>query len=860
MHAYISISGSVNCSPEIMANVCAGVVFIMLLQVLGLLVETRGDVYVVLMVDDPVVSYQGSIPGFPATAAPSGAKVDVTRNHVQLYKKYLIERHDILLKSTLQNGTYTKLYSLHHLLNGFVVDTSDQAVERLAGADGVRHIERDWEVQKMTTHTPDFLGIPTGVWPQLGGPQHSGEGVVIGMVDTGINPLHPSFSNSQNQSVSKRKHNFKGKCEVGQRFPAGSCNGKIISAQHFSKAAVASGLFNATRDYASPYDSNGHGRQLLFIFTESFLFWGLLFERIHSSHTASIAAGNYRVPVIVNGFNYGYATGMAPRAKIAVYKAIYSFGGNMADVAAAVDKAVEDGVDILSLSLGPSRIPRFAPVVFLSLLDIELLFALKAGVFVVQAAGNEGPYSSTVRSFSPWITTVAASLTDRSYNNNIQLGEGQNIAGIGLAPPTKGESKYKMVSAIDVFYGNATSIGTNTCQHPESYFNKDLVQGNLIICSYSYLSIASIMGIADTSKKLGAAGFVTIDPNVGPEANKDISVILAVPGIILTDINSSLALMEYYNASTKRDSNGTAVEFEATAKIRDGRVAVYSGHAPIVAWFSSRGPDVTNVKFQPADVLKPNIMAPGNLIWAAWSPSSGDYQNFQGKNFAMISGTSMATPHVAGIAALIKQKYPKWTPATIASAVMTTASTVDRDGNPILAQNPGLNNKSLGPASLFDYGAGAIDPAKAMDPGLVFDTDFMKYIGFICSVPGVDQGYVRNATGVACPSTIPLSSDLNTPSITVTKLEGSRHVRRTVKNVAGVESYNASIGEPEGVEVDVQPRSFTIRKNQSTSLMVILRAKRATRVFTFGKIVLRGDKGHVVQIPLAIFVKSVVGS
>eukprot|EP01018_Ginkgo_biloba_P026306 Gb_39302 [translate_table: standard] len=821
-----------------MAIASLGIVFV-LLQVLGLLIETRGDVYVVLMVDDPVVSYQGSIPEFPATAAPSGAKVDVTREHVQSYKKYLSESHDMLLQRTLESGTYTKLYSYHHLINGFAVDASAEAIERLAVAEEVKHIEKNWKVQKMTTHTPHILGLPNQVWPQLGGPEHAGEGVVIGLVDSGINPRHPSFSNSQ-----ATPRNFKGKCEVGQGFPAGSCNNKIVAARHFAAAAIAEGTFNATLDYASPYDVEGHG-----------------------SHTASTAAGNYRVPVIVNGFNYGYATGMAPRAKIAMYRAMFTLGGYMADLIAAIDKAVEDGVDILNLSLGPSSIPPGVST-FLSTLDIELLYAAKAGVFVVQAAGNSGPKTGTMLSFSPWTTTVAASVTDRSYVNTIELGNGQTYAGIGLAPPTEGELYHKMVSAVDVSYKNTTyEASVSFCQTPEPFI-KHLVQGNILMCSYTLdfaYGSSTIRAVADTAQKLGAAGFLmTLDPvEIGSDEDiiKDGSVPLTVPGIIVTDYNHTVALMEYYNASTKRDIHGTAMDFGATARINDGRVATYSRSGPAVTQYSSRGPDVNNANSQPSDTLKPNIMAPGDQIWAAWSPTSIDVSALKGQNFAMMSGTSMATPHVAGVAALIKQKYPSWSPAAITSALMTTAYVMDKYEKPILAQNPENNSTaSLGPATPFDCGAGAINPAKALDPGLIFYIDFDNYIGFLCSVPGVDEGSVRVATGVGCPSNIPWSSDLNTPSITVSNLIGSMHVHRVMKNVADTETYNAVIREPEGVEVKVWPESFTIPKDNSTSLTVILRVRKAEFDFTFGDIVLKGDKGHDVRIPLAVHAASALGN
>lgn len=146
----------------------------------------------------------------------------------------------------------------------------------------------------------------------------------------------------------------------------------------------------------------------------------------------------------------------------------------------------------------------------------------------------------------------------------------------------------------------------------------------------------------------------------------------------------------------------------------------------------------------PADVLKPDILAPGNQIWAAWSPMSaqnpilsGIFEKknsrflkffkpletnakFSGHSFALISGTSMATPHIAGIAALIKETNLAWTPSMIASAMSTTAIKHDNQGEPIMAE--GFAPYTLYPAAPFGFGAGLVDPIRALDPGLVFAT------------------------------------------------------------------------------------------------------------------------------------------
>lgn len=137
-----------------------------------------------------------------------------------------------------------------------------QVLSHLQNASGVRAIYEDVKMEKLTTYSPNFLGIPTGIWPKLGGAMNSGEGVVIGFIDTGINPDHPSFASSSS-SEFRNKGKFKGNCTTGERFPSTACNGKIVGAQYFARAAIAAGDFNATLEVASPFDADGHGRQVL---------------------------------------------------------------------------------------------------------------------------------------------------------------------------------------------------------------------------------------------------------------------------------------------------------------------------------------------------------------------------------------------------------------------------------------------------------------------------------------------------------------------------------------------------------------------------------------------------------------------
>ncbi|CAE6220574.1 unnamed protein product [Arabidopsis arenosa] len=751
----------------------------------------------------------------------------------------IAQSHDSFLRKTLKGEKYIKLYSYHYLINGFALFVSSQQAEKLSMRREVANIVLDYSVRTATTYTPQFMGLPQGAWVKEGGFEIAGEGIVIGFIDTGIDPNHPSFNdNDSKRSYPIPKH-FSGVCEVTPDFPSGSCNKKLIGARHFAQSAVTRGIFNSSEDYASPFDGDGHG-----------------------THTASVAAGNHGVPVIVSNHNFGYASGIAPRAFISVYKALYkSFGGFAADVVAAIDQAAQDGVDILSLSITPNRKPP-GVATFFNPIDMALLSAVKAGIFVVQAAGNTGPAPKSMSSFSPWIFTVGASSHDRVYSNSLILGNNVTIPGIGFAISTDDEKMYKMISAFHAL-NKSTSVDKDIyvgeCQDYENY-DQDLVSGNLLICSYSarfVLGISTIKQALDVAKKLSAIGVVFyIDPYVlGFEINP---TPMDMPGIIIPSVEDSKTLLKYYNSSLQRDgTTKEIVSFGAVASIGGGLNANFSNRAPKVMYYSARGPDPEDNSFNDADILKPNLVAPGNSIWGAWSSVSTDYTEFEGEKFAMMSGTSMAAPHVAGVAALIKQTFPQFTPSQIASALSTTALLNDNKGGPIMAQRSYSNpDQSLYTATPFDMGSGFVNATAALDPGLVFDTSFGDYMSFLCGINGSDP-VVFNYTGFRCSANnITISGfDLNLPSITVSTLSGTQIFQRSMRNIAGNETYNVGWSPPYGVTMKVSPTQFSIAMGETQVLSVTLTATKNSSSSSFGRLGLFGNTGHIVNIPITVIAK-----
>ncbi|KZV18285.1 subtilisin-like protease [Dorcoceras hygrometricum] len=787
----------------------------------GVMVFGKAEIYIVTLEGEPVVSYRGGVDGFEATAVDSDSddKIDVTSELVMSYAHHLEKRHDMLLGMLFEQGAYKKLYSYNHLINGFSVHISSEQAEILRRAPGVKTVERDWKVKKLTTHTPQFLGLPTGVWPTGGGFDRAGEDIVIGFVDSGIYPHHPSFAAHQTDPYGP-VIKYRGKCEVDPETKQNFCNGKIVGAQHFAEAAKAAGAFNSVIDYDSPLDGDGHG-----------------------SHTAAIAAGNNGIPVRMHGYEFGRASGMAPRARIAVYKALYRiFGGFISDVVAAIDQAVHDGVDILNLSVGPNSPPAATKATFLNPFDATLLSAVKAGVFVAQAAGNGGPFPKTLLSYSPWIASVAAAVDDRRYKNHLTLGNGKIIAGIGLSPATHANQTFTLVAANDVMLDSSVpKYSASDCQRPE-VLNKNLVQGNILLCGYSFnfvVGTSSIKKVWETAKSLNAVGFVLAVENASPGTKYD-PVPVGIPGILITDNIKSTELIDYYNVSTQRDWTGRVTSFKAVGSIWDGLEPILHMSAPQVA--------LCEPKVRPSSICVVNSF----ITLLSFKIHYVERSSLTtGEGFAMISGTSMATPHIAGIAALVKQKNPHWSPAAIKSALMTTSSTLDRAERPLQAQQYSESGiLSLVPATPFDYGSGHVNPRAALDPGLIFDAGYGDYIGFLCTTAGIDSREIRNYTNTPCNYTLGHPSNLNTPSITISHLVGTQTVTRTVTNVADEETYVITARMAPAVAIETSPPAMTLTPGASRKFSVTLTVRSVTGLYSFGEVWLKGSRGHKIRIPV----------
>jgi Subtilase family/Fibronectin type-III domain/Peptidase inhibitor I9/PA domain len=753
--------------------------------------KSDNGVYIVRLADLPAVAYDGGVSGLKATKPKQGQKIDPNAPDVSKYVGYLKGKHDDALAGV---GGGKKLYDYDFSLNGFAARISEAQAMKLATLEGVISVEPDQEQHADTITTPDFLGLSgaTGTWSKLGGVDNAGEGLIIGDIDTGIWPENPEFSdrtgtgpNGQTRKLGYQQiPGWHGKCTPGEDFTASDCNQKLIGAQWFVEGHGTDTVI--PEEYLSARDFDGHG-----------------------SHTASTVAGNNGTQVSgdLPAALKGKASGMAPRARIAAYKACWELPDHSqvscftSDTTAAIDRAVADGVDAINFSISGTTTS------FLNANEVAWLFAEDAGVFVAASAGNSGSTASTVAHPSPWITTVAASTHNRAFESTLTLGNGQTFTGVSV---TEGAGPAPLILASSAGLPGADANLVRQCFSAvpgttNPVLDPAKVAGKIVVCERGGAAPAN----ARVDKPLAvknAGGVGTIIANV------------AVAGLV-ADIHAAPAIHVEFPALTAL--NAYAATPNPTASFTTGKPVLSTGVAPIIAGFSSRGPSLAS-----ADQLKPDISAPGVDVLAAVAPP-----NHSGRNWDLESGTSMSSPHVAGLSLLIKQAHPDWTPDVIKSAMMTTAYDL------------------LGSNDPFAQGAGHVNPAKFLDPGLVYRSGgFNAYIGFLCGTGQLVS--VQLCTNPIAPN------ELNLPSMAIGGMPGTQTLHRTVTNVTkDSETYTASVSGLAGLTTAVSPASFTVAPGASQAYSAAFTFSGTAQqlgVYAKGFITLTGDKGHVVRIPVVV--------
>lgn len=692
------------------------------------------------------------------------------------------------------------LYSYKHGFSGFAAVLTQTQAKLIADHPEVVHVVPNKILSLHTTRSWDFLQVKPQVANGILSKSSSGSGSIIGVIDTGIWPESESFNDKGIGEVPSR---WKGICQEGEGFNHSHCNRKIIGARWYVKGYEAEfGKLNTSDgiEFLSPRDAVGHG-----------------------THTASTASGALVKNANFMGLAQGLARGGAPSSWLAVYKVCWATGAcSSADLLAAFDDAVFDGVDVLSVSLGES--PPLAPYVD-DAVSIGSFHAVARGISVVCSGGNSGPYPQTVTNTAPWIITVAASTIDRGFPTAITLGNNQTVVGQAFyaGDGVNANKFHPIVNGEDIAATDANGDSARSCD--SGTLNATLARGKVVLC-FQTRSQRSIAIASRTVKKARGTGLI-----FAQFPTKDVSISLGIL-CLQVDLTTGTSLLNYM-----KTSRNPLVQFSFT------KTVIGQDLAPEVAFFSSRGPNSLT-----PSVLKPDIAAPGVNILASWPPAS--YSKQPQLNFKIESGTSMSCPHISGIVALLKAIHPTWSPAAIKSSLITTASISDEYGQHIVAE--GAPHKQ---SDSFDYGGGHVDPNKAADPGLVFDMDVVDYYQFLCSMR-YNQTAITSMTRIhsPCHKSLKFLQNLNLPSITIPELKQRLVVSRTVTNVGPVESvYTARVRPPVGTNVTVNPRilSFNSTTKKLKFKVTIGSLLRVQGRYSFGYLFWE-DGIHVVKIPLVV--------
>ncbi|KAH7655333.1 Peptidase S8 subtilisin-related protein [Dioscorea alata] len=667
------------------------------------------------------------------------------------------------------------IHTYSTVFHGFSARLSTSAAASFASLPGVISLIPELIRHPSTTRSPEFLGLsghhhshhPSPSTGSLLSESDFGSDLVIAVIDTGIWPERRSFSDSGLGPVPAK---WRGSCEVGIR-----CNRKLVGARFFSGGyESATGRMNESAEIRSPRDTDGHG-----------------------THTASIAAGRYAFPASSLGYAKGLAAGMAPKARLAVYKVCWAAGCFDSDILAAFDAALADGADVISLSVGGAVVPYH-----LDAIAVAAFTSAEHGIFVSASAGNGGPAPLSVTNVAPWLTTVGAGSLDRDFPADVRLADGRTVPGVSVyGGPDLPHGRF-----FPLVYSSAAGDGYSSSLCLEGSLNPSSTAGKIVVCDRGVNSRAAK---GEVVRKAGGIGMILANGVFDGEGLVADCHVLPATAVGAT---SGEIIRKYITSSTPSSPAMATIVFHGT------RLGIHP--APIVAAFSARGPNP-----QSPDILKPDIIAPGLNILAAWPDNVGPAgipSDHRQTEFNILSGTSMACPHVSGLAALLKAAHPEWSPASIRSALMTTAYTKDNRNKTMLDESSGNSS------TVFDYGAGHVDPQRAMDPGLIYDLTETDYINFLCNLNYTSDSIktiTRRSADCRGARRAGHAGNLNYPSMaSVFVIDGkkkrrSTHFIRTVTNVGGGAAvYKAEI---EGDGIMVEPKELVFRRNgQKLSFLV----------------------------------------
>lgn len=734
--------------------------------------DSESQIYLVRLQEAPSADLGKSAIGSAETGSPTTGTPGTDSNSVLLSQGSGDESHAEFL-SKLEQKFIEPIEVVHEYIaafSGFALRLTEEQAAFVSQFEEVTSLEVDRLLRVATDTSPDFIGA-TNIWNGTGiGTllSTSGEGIVIGIIDTGINPLNPSFAKvgpvdgyvHQNPLGSG---NYLGTCAGGDPQNFG-CNDKLIGAYDFTGSG--------------PLDDEGHG-----------------------SHTTGIAAGNIVSADITFTGNTVLSqkiAGVAPHANIISYDACVGQNCSISSTVAAIDQAILDDVDVLNLSIGIDGNDPWS-----NANSEALLTARNAGIFVVAAAGNDGPIPGTIDNpgNAPWVMSAGATSHGRNFNLTVDVtGPGNvppELVALAAQPGTGPDLNRDLGPAEIVFSGDVVAGNELGCSaYPVNAFQDKLALIQRGTCFFSEK--------VEQATDAGAIGVIVFNHLSGGLVTMAALEETTIPSVFLAKEDGE-ALRQY--VQTHPD---TLVRINELASR-----SVIAELADLVAETSGRGPNPL------VDIISPSVTAPGVNVLAAAGVDGAITWN-------LMSGTSMASPQVAGAAALLKSLHPTWSAGEIQSALMTTAIS---DGV--------LKEDGESPATPFDRGSGRIDVQQAALAGLLLDE---SYTNFVFADPDFDGD----------PRT------LNLASFATSDVDSTFQWERTISSSQTTTvHWTATVTTDPGLALSVTPTTMLLPGGGSTTMTVTANIGGIDPGESlFGEVVLTPNQAGIpaARFPVAVMV------